>query len=306
VTRQIRLVVNPSAGKGRALELLPHVAGRLRDGGANLEILLSRDFAEAKSMARDAVAKSVDVLAVMGGDGMVHLGVNTTAAAYMSGDSRTTLGLIPAGTGNDLCRGIGIDPQDAVAAAGVVAAGYTRSVDLARIGQTYVGTVLATGFDALVNRRANQMAWPRGSARYAVAVMAELRVFSPLSYRLTLDGHVREQEAMLVAVGNTSSYGGGMLICPTADPYDGLLDITIIHPVGRLKLLRLLPEMYSGKFVRDPAVEQLRVSEVTVEGVGLVGFGDGEMIAATPLQICCVPRALPVFVPQGQLITRCG
>jgi diacylglycerol kinase (ATP) len=114
-----------------------------------------------------------------------------------------------------------------------------------------------------------------------------------------LDGHVREQEAMLVAVGNTSSYGGGMLICPTADPYDGLLDITIIHPVGRLKLLRLLPEMYSGKFVRDPAVEQLRVSEVTVEGVGLVGFGDGEMIAATPLQIWSVPRALPVFVPQG-------
>ena len=296
MSRQIRLVVNPSAGKGRALELLPHVAGTLRDGGADLHILLSRDFAEAQSMTRRAIEEGVDVLAVMGGDGMMHLGVNTLAAAHLFGGSRTTLGLIPAGTGNDLCRGIGLDPHDAVAAAAVIAAGHSRSLDLAQVGDTYVGAVLATGFDALVNRRANQMPWPRGSTRYAVAVMAELRSFSPLHYRLTLDGEVRELPAMLVAIGNTSSYGGGMLICPNAEPYDGLLDITIIHPVGRLKLLRLFPEMYSGRFVRDRCVEQLRVRQVTVEGPGLVGFGDGEMIGAAPLQVCCLPRALPVFV----------
>jgi diacylglycerol kinase (ATP) len=298
VSRQIRLVVNPSAGKGRALELLPQVAGTLRDGGAHLEILLSRDFAEARSMTRNAIQDGVDVLAVMGGDGMMHLGVNTTAAAHLAGGSRTTLGLIPAGTGNDLCRGIGLEPQNAVAAAAVIAAGYSRAIDLAQVGDSYVAAVLATGFDALVNRRANEMPWPRGSTRYVVAVMAELRVFSPLQYRLTLDGEVRELQAMLVAIGNTSSYGGGMLICPEAEPYDGLLDITIIHPVGRLKLLRLFPEMYSGRFVRDPCVEQLRVREVTVEGPGLVGFGDGEMIGAAPLRVCCLPRALPVFVPR--------
>ena len=297
MTRQIRLLVNPSAGKGRALEILPDVAGSLRDSGANLEILLSRDFAEAKSMAHQAIADGVDVLAVMGGDGMMHLGVNTSAAAHAEGRSRTTLGLIPAGTGNDLCRGIGLPPKDAVAAAEIIAAGRSRSIDLARVAETYVAAVLATGFDALVNRRANQMPWPRGSTRYALAVMAELRVFSPLHYRLTLDGKIRKLPAMLVAIGNTSSYGGGMLICPQADPYDGLLDVTIIHPVGRLKLLRLFPEMYSGSFVRDACVEQLRVREATVEGPGLVGFGDGEMLGAAPLQVCSVPRALPVFVP---------
>ena len=262
-----------------------------------MEILLSRDFAEAKSMAHQAIADGVDVLAVMGGDGMMHLGVNTSAAAHAEGRSRTTLGLIPAGTGNDLCRGIGLPPKDAVAAAEVIAAGHSRSIDLARVAETYVAAVLATGFDALVNRRANQMPWPRGSTRYALAVMAELRVFSPLHYRLTLDGQIRKLPAMLVAIGNTSSYGGGMLICPQADPYDGLLDVTIIHPVGRMKLLRLFPEMYSGNFVRDACVEQLRVREATVDGPGLVGFGDGEMLGAAPLQVCSVPRALPVFVP---------
>ena len=104
VSRLIRLVVNPSSGKGRALEMLPQVAGALRDGGHDLEILLSRDFDEAEAMAAQAVADGVDVLAVMGGDGMMHLGVNTVAGPSVR-DRRTTLGLIPAGTGNDLCRG---------------------------------------------------------------------------------------------------------------------------------------------------------------------------------------------------------
>src|SRR4030095_11677281 len=101
---------------------------------------------------------------------------------------------------------------------------------------------------------------------------------------------------MLVAIDNTSSYGGGMLICPKADPYDGLLDVTIVHPVGRLKLLRLFPQMYSGKFARDPCGEQPRLRGVAVERPRLVGCGDGEMIAAAPLAVCSVPKALPVFV----------
>jgi diacylglycerol kinase (ATP) len=297
MTRQIRLVANPSAGKGRALSLLPAVAGILRDGGSDVEILLSRDFDEAEAMTQQAVADGVDVLVVMGGDGMMHLGANTCAAAHARADTRTTLGLIPAGTGNDLCRGIGLDPDDAVAAATVIAHGQTRSLDLALVGRRYVGAVLATGFDALVNRRANAMTWPRGSSRYAVATLAELRTFTTLHYRLTLDGVVREQDAMLVAIGNSSSYGGGMRICPAADPFDGLLDVTIIHPVGRLKLLQLLPQMYSGRFARDPCVEQLRATEITVEGAGLVGFGDGELIAAAPLTVRSVPGAISVFVP---------
>jgi diacylglycerol kinase (ATP) len=297
MSRRVRLVVNPSSGKGRALEVLPAVAGTLSDGGLELSIQLSRDFLEARAMTERAVADGVDVLAVMGGDGMMHLGVNTVAAAHRAGNRRTTLGVIPAGTGNDLCRGIGLDPVDAVAAARVVAAGHTRNVDLALVGDTFVGTVLATGFDALVNRRANAMAWPRGSSRYTIATLAELRVFSPLAYRLTLDGRVREQRAMLVAIGNTGYYGGGMHICPQADPFDGWLDVTIIHPVGRVTLLRLLPEMFSGKFARDDCVEQLRVREVTVESPGLVGFGDGEMLGAAPLTACLAPGILPVFVP---------
>jgi diacylglycerol kinase (ATP) len=299
MSRRVRLVVNPSSGKGRALELLPAVAGTLRDGGLELAILLSRDFDEARAMAERAVADGVDVLAVMGGDGMMHLGINACAAAHLNGDRRTTLGMIPAGTGNDICRGLGLDPTDSVAGAAVVAAGYARRMDLTRAGDRFIGGVIATGFDALVNRRANEMVWPRGSSRYTLATLAELRVFSPLRYRLTLDGEVRELAAMLVAIGNIGRYGGGMRICPEADPFDGWLDVTIIHPVGRLKLVRLLPEMFSGTFTRDPCVEQLRVREITVEGPGLVCFGDGEMIGAAPLTACVEPGTLRIYVASG-------
>jgi len=299
MTKKVILVVNPSAGRGRAQEALPQVAGRLRDAGLELEILLSRDFAEAQAMTRHAVSSGADVLAVMGGDGMMHLGLNGCARARADGNHQITLGVIPAGTGNDFARGIGLDPADPAAAAQVIGHGVSRPVDLARVNDRYIGAVLATGFDALVNRRANAMPWPRGTLRYPLATLAELRVFSPLHYELTIDGRARELDAMLIAIGNTSSYGGGMRICPDADAEDGLLDITIVHPVPRLKLLQLLPQMYSGRFVRDACVEQLRASTITVDGPGLVGFGDGEMISATPLVVGSAARALPVFMPSA-------
>jgi diacylglycerol kinase (ATP) len=285
-------VVNPSSGKGRAQEMLPQVAGRLRDDGLETDILLSRNFDEAVEMTVEAVRRGADVLAVMGGDGMMHLGVNACA-----GQDDTSLALIPAGTGNDLCRGFGLPAFDPVAAVALIGAGNLRRFDLSRVNHRWVGAVLATGFDAMVNHRANLMPWPKGGLRYPLAALAELRVFTPLTYRLTLDGQVRDLEAMLIAVGNTSSYGGGMKICPEADPTDGVLDVTIIHPVSRAKLLQLLPRMYSGRFVRDPCVELTRAADVSVDGPGLVGYGDGELIAAAPLQLHCEPAAVGVYAP---------
>ena len=297
--RRIVLVVNPTAGRGRAARVLPAVQARLGASGADVRVVPSTDYDHARRAMGRAVASGVDVLAVMGGDGMMHLGVN--ACADQTAAAPTLLGLLPAGSGNDLCRGVGLDPDDPVAAAAVVAEGTRRDVDLIRVAGRYVGAVLATGFDALVNRRANAMAFPRGSTRYTAAALAELRVFSPLRYRLVLDGAVRELEAMLVAVGNTSSYGGGMRICPAADVTDGWLDVTVIHPVHRLTLLRLLPQMSSGRFARHPCVEQLRARVVRVDGETgggspLVTYGDGEHLGDVPADAVVAPEVLPLVV----------
>jgi diacylglycerol kinase (ATP) len=276
--------------------LLPEIAGRIRDAGHELDIWLSRGFDEAMQLIDKAANSDADVVAVMGGDGMMHLGVNEAVRAQQAGPSAPTLGLIPSGTGNDLCRGLDL-PADAGHAVDVILSGAERQIDLARIGEAHIGTIVATGFDAMVNRRANDMNWPKGSARYPFALFSVLRVFEPLQYELTVDGVRRDLSAMLVAVGNTRSYGGGIRICPDADPSDGLLDVTIIHPVGRGTLMQLLPSLYTGAFVSHSCVELLRVQRITIDGPGLVGFGDGEMIGTTPLPIEQVPGALRVCLP---------
>ena len=295
----IALVVNPTAAKGAAQRWLPAVAGQLRDAGHDVRITLSRSPAEAAELVAQAATSGAEVLAVMGGDGMAHLGLNAVAdhSAAQPDGPPLALGLVPAGTGNDFARSLGLDPGDLGAAVSALATGSTRSVDLLRVDDRWVGTVLASGFDALVNARANRMRRPSGSARYTIAVLAELRTFTPLPYALVVDGVERDLDAMFVAVGNTSSYGGGLRICPTADPYDGLLDLTVIHPVGRAKLLQLLPQLKTGRFAADPCVEQLRARTVRVERGAGIAYGDGEDLGATPVTASVVRGAIDVCLP---------
>lgn len=304
----LTLVVNPTAGRGRARKLLPRVCRELLGmPGANLRVHQTTTFAEARQRTIAAVAGARpahdgvrgDALLVMGGDGMMTLGVNACAGTDVP------LGLIPAGTGNDLCRGMGLHAYNPLPAAREVIAGFTRRVDVLEVRgrlvggaeKRYVGSVVATGFDSRVNRRANSMKLPIGNLRYAASALAELATFEPLHYRLTVDGTVRNLPAMFIAIGNASCFGGGMRICPTADVSDGLLDVTVIHPVSRATLLRLLPTMFSGGFVKDPAVERFTATEVTVQGHGLFGMGDGEELGDAPLHIRLVPQALSVFGP---------
>jgi diacylglycerol kinase (ATP) len=289
----IALVVNPSAGKGRAQRLLPEVAGLFRDAGHDVQVLLSRSSDEAREMAVQAVEREIGTLVVMGGDGMMHLGINVVAGR----PGVSNLGMIPAGTGNDLCRGLGMTGKDPVAAARAIAFGPPRPIDVLKVGDAYVGGVVATGFDAGVNARANAMSRPKGPLRYAIAALVEIGSFHPQPYRLTIDGEVRDIVGMAVAVGNSPYYGGGMKVCPDADPADGLLDLTIIHSASRAKLLRMLPDMFPGTFVRDPCVELLRARTVRIERHGLTGYGDGEALAPGPLDIEVRPGLLCVFAP---------
>jgi diacylglycerol kinase (ATP) len=180
---------------------------------------------------------------------LVHL-----AAQALNGTG-IPLGIIPAGTGNDAARSLGIDRSDPLAAADVVIAGRQRTLDLADAGggRVFV-TVLAAGFDSLVAERANRLRWPHGQMRYNVAAVAELRVFQPLSYSLELDGVQRDLDAILVAVGNTPSYGGGLRMCEGADPDDGLLDVVLVKPVSKLELVRVYPRLFRGTPHHPPPV----------------------------------------------------
>ena len=289
-TREIALLTNPTAGKGKGGKVRDRALARLREGGLTVRNLQGRDADEALDLAKQCVTDGVDALVICGGDGMVHLGVQAVA------ETSTPLGIIPSGTGNDVARYFDIPRKDPVAAAEVVLGGGTRTVDLARSGSRYFVTVLAAGFDAIVNERANRMTWPKGQMRYNIATLAELRVFEPLPYILTLDDREISLDAMLVAVGNGPSFGGGLRITEGAVLDDGLLDVVIIKPMSKPNLIRTYPKLFKGTHIHHPQYEHHLVRSVTVAAPGIVSYADGERFGPLPLTVECAPGALTVFV----------
>ncbi|MEU6728057.1 diacylglycerol kinase [Nonomuraea wenchangensis] len=295
---QLAVLVNPAARGGRALRQLEPVARRLRAGGAELSVIVGSDAADALERACTAVAERPDALVAFGGDGLVHLAVQAVAGTDVP------LGIIPAGTGNDIAAALGVPCKDPLAAARVVLRMKSRPVDAARVraGRTeelFAG-VLCCGFDSRVNERANRLTWPAGSARYVVAMVEELRSFRPVPFRLVLDDdEVIEREAMLVAVANTRSYGGGMRVCPDALPDDGLLDVVMVGALPKGEFLRVFPSVYRGTHAGHPAVTARRARTVrleTADPAGLVAYADGERVGPVPVECEVRPGALRVLV----------
>ncbi|HBS09595.1 MAG TPA: diacylglycerol kinase, partial [Microbacterium sp.] len=197
-------------------------AERLREHGIRATLISGGSAVESTELLREAVRLGTDAVAVAGGDGTVSLAMQVLA------HSTTPLGIIPAGTGNDLADMLGIRELHPDEAADAIVGGLTRDIDLARISrhgepEVYFGSVLASGFDSRVNDRANRMRWPRGSSRYTIAILRELVGLRSFAYEIELTdaaGSVTRHDGALLmaAVANGTSYGGGVQIAPRADP----------------------------------------------------------------------------------------
>ncbi|MGW3021019.1 diacylglycerol kinase [Streptomyces longwoodensis] len=296
MTSEITLFVNPTAGRGRGARAAQPAAAAFRAAGHAVRTVVGEDAADALARARAAVAGGTGALVAVGGDGLVHLALQAVAG------TRTPLGVVAVGTGNDFARLLGLPLRDPAAAGALLADalgdGRVREVDLGRAGDRWFGTVLASGFDSRVNDRGNRMRWPAGRSKYDLAVLAELAALRPFPYRLRLDdGEVREVEATLVAVGNGPSYGGGMRICPGADPADGLLDVTVVADCSRTTLLRVFPRVYRGTHVDHPKVTVHRAARVELAAPDVTAYTDGEPLGPLPLTVRCIPGAVRVLGP---------
>ena len=291
MTRQLALLVNPTSGKGRGQRLMAPVAERLRRGGADVDIVVGVDGDEAFDHLRDRVAAGVDGVVALGGDGLVNMALQVVAGTGLP------LGIVPAGTGNDIARALGVDPGDAEAAADLVVHGRTRTVDLGRANGRWFAGVLGSGFDSAVNERANRMTWPGGRARYNLAILAELRTFRPVPFVIDLDGVSWHTDAMLVAVGNGQSYGGGMRVTPDARLDDGLLDVMVLGPMTKRGFIRAFPTVYKGTHLANPAVTVRRARHVVLHAEGVTAYADGERVSRLPVTCDAVPGALEVYAP---------
>lgn len=296
MTCEITLFVNPTAGRGRGARAARPAASALRAAGFSVRTVLGENAPDALARARAAVRDGTGALIAVGGDGMANLALQAVAG------TRTPFGLIAVGTGNDLARTLGLPVRDPAAAARLIAEalkdGRLRDIDLGRVGDHWFATVLASGLDSRVNDRGNRMRWPVGRLKYDLALLAELAAFRPFPYRITLDdGEVREVEATLVAVGNGSSYGGGMRICPGADLTDGLFDVTVVGDCSRTTLLRVFPSVYRGTHVEHPKVSVVRAAKVGIAAQDVTGYADGEPLGPLPLTARCVRAAVSVVGP---------
>ncbi|MGB5951188.1 MAG: diacylglycerol kinase family protein [Ornithinimicrobium sp.] len=277
--------------------LVARTVATLRDAGHTVQELAAADLGEAHASAHAAVADGVDVLLVIGGDGVVRI------AAQACAHSDTAIAIIPAGSGNDTARSLQI-PTKHGAAIAVAATGHRRSVDLitartdsAAAVPTYIVGSLPAALDARIAARSERVPSILGAARYAVATAAEIPRLRAVDYRLTIDGEVLDCSALVLTVCNLPIFGGGMRIAPAADPSDGLLDVVIIDTVGPLAASRLLRQVYAGTHAQHPAVRMVQCQSVRIQGPELLTYGDGDPIGPLPITCQVAPAALDVVVP---------
>jgi diacylglycerol kinase (ATP) len=294
------VIVNPVAGGGRARRAVPTILATLERTGVISEVQYSRHPGDAEDLARRAAAEGLAPVIGVGGDGTLQEIVN----GLLTAADPPPLGIVPAGSGNDFARGLGL-PLAARHAAALIAGARAVAVDLGRSGGRYYLNVAGVGFDAEV-----AAAVARGGRwRYLAATVRNLWRYRNQPLVVHVDGEVVARRALLVAVANGPCYAGGMRICPDARPSDGLLDVCVIGDVTRLEILRLLPGVFFGRHARHPKVEFRRSRVVRIEGPpGTRAHVDGESCGTVPVEFRAVPAALRVLgatVP-APLPTRSG
>lgn len=297
-TRRIAVAINPTASFGRTRDVGPAVVRALVAAGHDVVTLRERNGELLRIAVARVVADGIDALVVVGGDGMVSLAVNEL------GDSGIPLGIVPTGTGNDTARGLGIPVDDPAGAIRMLVAALDApprviDVGLVRhgISETRFAGIVSAGFDALVNERANRWKRPHGKSRYTLALLRELVSLSPRRYELTVDGASVVVDAVLISVANNVSLGGGMRIVPHARVDDGILDLFTVAPLGRLRLLRFFPKVFSGTHTELDEVSFRTLRRVTIDAPGVVAYADGERIGALPIEVEVLPNALRVLAP---------
>lgn len=279
------VVINPHSGNGRGAIVAQKVTQFLSQRGADYQSLASESAsALSEDLRRALSANNFRGVIAVGGDGLAHLVLQHAVPAHLP------FLVIPAGTGNDFVRSIGWSLENIEPILETAMEEEPQPIDLGNVDSEWFGAILSTGFDSVVNEKANQLTWPKGPQRYNVAIALELARFKAIEYEIICDGNLLKTEAMLVAIGNGKSYGGGMNICPQAQLNDGLFDVVILEPVSKVEFLKVFPKVYSGSHISHPSVKTLRAEKVSINARA-VAYADGERIGPAPISAHCVKGA---------------
>ena len=280
----IHVFINQLARRGKGAKAARLIFRCFEELDVDYALVPGETLPEVKHNLQELVDRGAERIIVAGGDGIIHHAIQSIAT------TETVLGIIPIGTGNDFCRALAIPAgiENAVA----TSLGEPSPIDLLKVNDRWVASVMTFGFSSDVNVRAEGMRWPTGPSRYTVSTLVSLRSLSSQFVNFSIDDIPFEREISLWNVANTSDFGGGMKIAPAANPFDGIANLTLVSKVGRFELLRFFRRVFSGSHMSHPKVEGLDGKRIVVETAGLGLWADGEFIGESPAVIDLVPDAI--------------
>ncbi|MFA5135210.1 MAG: diacylglycerol kinase family protein [Patescibacteria group bacterium] len=291
--RSYYFIINPAAGKGKRLSIIPDIQAFCRRNAFRFETVMTKQAGDATQMAR-AAASSNDVIVAVGGDGTVNEVVNGIAG------TGTEFGIIPTGSGNDFAHLLGIRTKHQAFRA--LARGTVRKIDLGQLnGERYFINAAGVGFDGDVAARVRTfLKYSRGFVAYLLAVLRTLIAYRFSRVRVELDnGRVFEKQVLLVAACNGTTYGGGFYIAPSAKIDDSVLTVCIIDRASRLYILRCIPKILKGTHVSLGIVHTYTTTklDITCEQPAAAQV-DGEVLPKSrTFSIKIIPAALSVLTP---------
>lgn len=295
--RHLTVIANPAAGRGKSARLAPKVHRLLLEMGVEHQMRMSESPDAPERLAHEAASSGTDIVVALGGDGLAGMVANGLIG------TEAAMAVVPGGNGNDFSRSLGLDRKRPLDAVRLLADPHFVEVDAVLVttpqAKRYYVNVAGTGFDSEVNETANRMDTRlTGTAKYVAAIFRTLRSFTPADLEIVVDGRPHSARAMMVALGNGRSYGGGMRVCPDAHLSDGSVEICVVGEMGKLEFLRNFPKVFRGTHTTHPKVTMLRGASVRVSTDGTAQvYGDGEYIGPLPASFEVIPKALRVVGP---------
>ncbi|PYG89039.1 YegS/Rv2252/BmrU family lipid kinase [Ruminiclostridium sufflavum DSM 19573] len=287
-------IINPKAGKGKAIELLPVINDLFKDKGEEFIIRVTAYPGHATEIAREYSGMGACRIYSVGGDGTVNEVVNGMAG------SRSSLGIIPTGSGNDFIRSIALvyDIREMLER---TINGKEKSIDLARVNDKYFINISSIGFDADVVFNAGKfkrVPGVTGSMAYIISIIYTVLKKKIFPVKIYIDNKEMELKILLAAIANGRFYGGGIMAAPEAEIDDGFLDICLITGVSRFRILSLFPKYIKGEHRQLEEVSFYRGKNIKIESNAELRLNiDGEIMPSSEIEFEIINKGINVIIP---------